>query len=147
MSLPFKLHKDNKSKSIYNWKSRGLKETDEFIEELYERYIYTTHCELCNKEFKSSQDRHMEHNHTTGKFRNITCNSCNHLKHDVKIQSNNTSGYNGISKYYAKTYKQGFSWRFRAIVDGKYKPIKYSIDFDKLVKYADKWKLDNNYLV
>ena len=146
MSLPFKLSKKHKSNTIYNWKRKGLIETDEFIEEIYNRYIIQTNCELCTKEFKSSKDRHMEHDHETGKFRNIACQSCNLRKYDVKIQSNNTSGYKGISKKMNKKYTQGFIWEFEANVEGKQKKIKCSTDFEFLKGWADQWKIDNNYL-
>ena len=141
--LPFKLCKYHKTKKRYEWKSRGLK-TDNF-EDIYNKYIYATHCELCNKQFENTKDRQMEHDHNTGKFRNIVCNSCNQLKADVKLQSNNSSGYKGISKVKNKTCKQGFSWRFRVEINGKNKTIKQSINFDKLVEFAEKWKKENNY--
>jgi hypothetical protein len=145
MELPFKLYRSHKSTTIYNWKRNGLKESDEFIEEIYNRYIVASHCELCNKQFKSSSDRCMEHNNETGKFRNIACSSCNQKKHDVKMNSNNTSGYKGIFKQKSKKCKQGFIWRFQAIVNGKKKFIKNSTDLEFLKGWADKWKIENNY--
>jgi hypothetical protein len=146
MELPFKLRKGHKSYTKCHWKKRtGLKESDEKIEELYNRYIIATHCELCNKQFKSSKDRQMEHDHETGKFRNITCNSCNMKKHDVKMLSNNTSGYKGISKRILKKYKQGFIWVFDAVINGRQKTIKCSTDLEFLKAFADQWKIDNNY--
>ena len=140
--LPFKISEKHKIHLKASWKKRGLN-MDNF-EEIYNKYIYATHCELCNKQFEKSLDRQMEHNHQTGEFRNIVCNRCNALKADKKLQSNNTSGYKGISKAKSKT-KQGFIWRFRAHIDGKEKVIKQSINFDKLVKFAEKWKKENNY--
>ena len=53
------------------------------------------------------------------------------------------SGYKGISKDPKNQYTQGFRWRFRASVDGKTKTIKTSVDLNKLIEFADKWKLDN----
>jgi len=146
MSLPFELYKNHKSITLWSWKTqRRLKETDEFIEELYNKYIHATHCELCNKEFKSTKDRQMEHCHETGIFRNIVCNKCNQLKRDVKFRKDNTSGYKGISKKIKKDCKQGFTWQFQVRVNGKTKTIKSNNDLDKLVAFADKWKLENNY--
>ena len=128
-------------RTIHRWKIRwGLNETDEFIKELYKRFIAQTHCELCGKEFKSSKDRQMEHDHETGKFRNIVCNKCNHRKSDLKLRTDNTSGYKGIS-----WHKSHNMWRFRAMVDGKVKTIKYSTDFEWLKAFADNWKKENNY--
>ena len=119
--------------------------TEEEIEEIYQKYIYATHCELCNKQFKTTKDRHMEHNNNTGEFRNIACSKCNHLKADVKIQSNNTTGYKGICKQYNLKYKQGFIWTFQAQVNGKQKQIKNCVNKEKLIAFAEKWKKDNNY--
>jgi hypothetical protein len=145
MELPFKLRKNHKYFAIWTWKKNGLKESDEFIEELYNRYIVASHCELCNKQFKSSQDRCMDHCHKTGKFRNIACNSCNNLKYDVKMNSNNTSGYKGIFKQKIKKCKQGFTWVFQVNVGGKLKRIKTSTNLEFLKGWADQWKIDNNY--
>jgi len=141
--LPFELYKYHKSKIRCIWKSYGLI-MDNF-EEIYNNYIYATHCQLCNKEFTNTRDRQMEHCHVTGQFRNIVCRSCNQLKADVKLQSNNTSGYKGISKQKEKNCKQGFLWRFQVRINGKIKRIKSSNDLDKLIKFADQWKKDNNY--
>jgi len=145
MELPFELPKHHKCSTLYTWKKRGLITTDDEIQSIYYMYIYTTHCELCNKEFEKRNDRQMEHNHETGEFRNIVCKSCNLKKTDKKIYNHNTSGYTGICKHIYKRCKQGFYWRFRVTIDNKLKTIKSSVDFDKLVEFADKWKIENNY--
>jgi len=141
--LPFELSKKHKVHTKANWKRLGLI-TDNF-EEIYDKYIHASHCELCNKVFTRTKDRHMEHCHTTGEFRNIVCNSCNHLKNDFKFTTKNTSGYRCISKVKDIRKKQGFFWEFKVNIDGKNTKIKQSIDFDKLVKFAEQWKKDNNY--
>ena len=143
MDLPFELYKNHKSHTKYSWKDRGLI-TDEF-EEIYKQYIYSTNCELCGNKYKSRNDRCMEHNHETGEFRNICCNSCNHLKSDKKMQSNNKSGHKYICKQKSLTCKEGFLWRFAVHIDGKCKTIKTSIDLDKLIKFRDQWLEKNNY--
>tara|TARA_R110000824_G_C14687914_1_gene621082 strand:- start:6 stop:458 length:453 start_codon:yes stop_codon:yes gene_type:complete len=145
-----KLHKYHKCRAIADWKRGGLIWTsEEEFEEIYQRYIDSIRCELCNKPYKSTKDRHMDHAHYIddhwGWFRNVICNSCNSRKADNKIPSNNTSGYIGISKQVRKDCKQGFRWVFGAYVNGKNKTIKSSIDFNKLVKFADQWKIDNKY--
>jgi len=143
MELPFKLPKYHKTNTKGQWKIKGLN-MDNF-EEIYQKYIYATHCELCNKQFPNTRDRCMDHNHNTGEFRNIVCQSCNQLKADVKIPSNNTSGYKGICKHKDFQYKQGYRWLFRAIVNGKEKQIKSSVNKEKLIAFAEQWKKDNNY--
>ena len=140
--LPFELKKYHKSKTRCNWKRYGLIMNN--FEEIYNKYIYATHCELCNKQFATIRDRYMEHCHETGQFRNIVCNRCNLLKKDRK-QSNNISGYKGISKITNKSCKQGYFWRFQVKINCKKKTIKTSVDLDKLVKFAEQWKKDNNY--
>jgi len=68
-----------KSKRINNWKRTGLITDD--IDKIYERYMNSTNCECCGKEYNSSQrDKHMDHCHKTGKFRNILCRNCNQLR-------------------------------------------------------------------
>ena len=141
--LPFKLYKDHKANTKRSWKKKGLI-TDNF-EEIYNKYIIATHCQLCNKQFENTINRQMEHCHATGKFRNIVCNSCNQRKADVKVRTDNPSGYKGIYKQIDESFKQGFTWRFQVRINGKQKTIKTSVDFEKLVKFAEKWKKDNNY--
>ncbi len=137
MDLPFELYKYHKRFTKYNWKRHGLI-TDNF-EEIYERYIYCKECDLCGKVFPNTKDRHMEHCHETGEFRNIVCSSCNQRKSDVKIRTHNTSGYKHICKHKGKDYKQGFIWQFQVRIDGKRKTIKQSVNLDKLVEFRDKW--------
>jgi len=141
--LPFELKKYHKSFTRCNWARQGLNLYN--FEEIYNKYIYATHCQLCNKQFATQRERYMEHCHKTGEFRNIVCNSCNQKKTDVKLQSNNTSGYKGISKVKDKKMKQGFRWVFAVNFNGNQKIIKSGKDLDKLVKFAEQWKKDNNY--
>ena len=141
--LPFELKPYHKALMKYSWKRNGLI-MDNF-EEIYNKYIYATHCELCNKQFTKTIDRQMEHDHQTGEFRNIVCNKCNTRKEDRKINSNNTSGYKGIGIRNDKRIKQGYYWEFQVTINGKSKIIKASVDLEKLIKFAEQWKKDNNY--
>ena len=143
MELPFELYKNHKLFSLTTWKYRGLIHDD--YDALYQAYIYATNCDLCGIEYKKRNDRQMEHNHETGEFRNIVCKSCNLRKDDIKIYSHNTSGYTGISKHLNPKCKQGFYWNFRVYIDGKLKTIKTSVDKEKLIEFAIKWKIDNKY--
>ena len=144
------LNKKHKSETKNSWRQNGLiLTTNEEFEEIYQRYISSIHCELCGNAYKSNFNRQMDHVHHIddkwGWFRNVVCNKCNGLKFDRKMNAKNTSGYKGINKQLNKMCKLGFTWRFRATVNGKEKTIKQSVDYDYLKKFADKWKIDNNY--
>ena len=69
-----------KSNRINDWKKRGVIHDD--FNELYEKYINTELCELCNCKLtvdkrKTKTTRCLDHDHETGEFRNVICNSCN----------------------------------------------------------------------
>ena len=63
-----------KSKIMRSWRSAGVKNVNE---KLYNDYIATTYCECCLKEFISSFDRCLDHDHETGEFRWVICRNCN----------------------------------------------------------------------
>lgn len=50
-------------------------------DEVYKRYIQTTHCEFCGVKFeigvRTGNKRCLDHHHSSGEIRNILCNSCN----------------------------------------------------------------------
>ena len=142
------LPKYHKCRTRGKWRQTGLiLLSEEEFDEIYDRYINSTHCEKCGNEYKSTRDRHMDHSHEIddkwGWFRNVLCQSCNG-KRD-RFQKNNTSGYPGISKCLNKECIQGYYWEFAVSINGKYTFIKSSIDKEKLIKFAIKWKVDNNY--
>mgnify|MGYP003679000475 CR=1 FL=1 len=68
-----------KSCAISNWKKRGL--ICDNYEELYDKYINTLECDNCAIELVTghygANRRCMDHDHITGKFRNILCHYCN----------------------------------------------------------------------
>ena len=70
-----KTPKGIKSHAINKWKSRGV--TGDLSKIYDERYLHCTHCEVCNKEFSSTRDRHLDHCHETGLFRQVLCQNCN----------------------------------------------------------------------
>ena len=117
MELPFELSKDHKKNAVSAWKHRGLIHDD--YDALYQAYIYATNCDLCGIEFKNKTQRQMNRNRD--------------------------SGYTGICKEMVKGSKQGFTWKFLVSIDGKRTLIKTSVDKEKLIKFADKWKIDNKY--
>ena len=66
---------NNKNKGTKNkWKHQGI--ICDF-DAIYDIYINTHKCDHCNKEFKSSCDKGLDHCHTCGTVRAILCNSCN----------------------------------------------------------------------
>ena len=71
----YKNPKQYKCCMIAKWKHRGVIYHN--LDELYDVYINTLTCSHCNKEFKTSQERKLDHCHESGKFRAIVCNSCN----------------------------------------------------------------------
>jgi len=64
-----------KSVKISMWKFLGVK-CDDFPS-LYDRYLNCKNCEECGKEGITGHNKMLDHNHKTGEFRNILCNSCN----------------------------------------------------------------------
>ena len=139
----------HKSLTIADWRRFGLiLSSKEEGDEIYDRYINSTHCEKCGNKYKSTRDRHMDHEHLIddkwGSFRNILCRSCNAKR--CKIRSDNTSGYKGIYKLPSKSCNQGYIWDFRVHdKNRKLISIKSSVDKEKLIKFATQWKIDNHY--
>ena len=121
MSLPFPLHKRHRSCTKSAWKRLGVIHPN--LDALYNMFIRTTNCNVCNTEFKSRNDRHMDHDHETGKFRFILCRSCN-LKMDRKVNKNNKLGLKYIGEwkgfYYVKIHrnnKYAYNIKRKSLVD------------------------------
>lgn len=68
-----------KSARISGWKQWGVKSDD--YDALYTKWKETTNCEACDVELiegnKGENKKTLDHDHKTGAFRNILCNSCN----------------------------------------------------------------------
>ena len=67
---------------INMWRHRGLIETDQYtFDELYEAYLCCSECEECGVTLtigkRCKTTKCLDHDHTTGIFRNILCQSCN----------------------------------------------------------------------
>ena len=101
-----------KYKTIYSWKRIGVIYHN--FDELYEVYIKTMNCWHCNKEFNSTFDRCLDHNHETGAFRAIVCHKCNCKDSYLK----NPNGFD------IKKYKQEYSKRRTICLCG----IEYAIN-------------------
>ena len=67
-----------KNRVVAHWKQRGI--IDEDLPSVYDYLIKQTNCMICLKEFKSTQDRHLDHDHSipdAPNIRYICCNHCN----------------------------------------------------------------------
>ena len=144
------MKKNYKTTMRRNWRQKGLVFcSEEEFDEIFERYINSTHCEICNKKYKSSRDKQMDHEHLIngkfGAFRNVLCKSCNNRRSDNKMSSNNTSNVKNIVKEINGECKQGYIWRFQVRLNGKPKNIKSSVNKEWLIEFSEQWKIDNNY--
>ena len=72
-----------KSMMITSWKKKGLINDD--YSKLYDDYLLCSKCDVCNKEFKTRQNKCMDHCHTTGLFRHFLCQSCNNHDYWKKV--------------------------------------------------------------
>ena len=68
--------------TLSSWKSRGLQESKEDLDRIYELYLHQELCNACDCILtrdgdRSSTDASMDHDHDTHRFRHIICNSCN----------------------------------------------------------------------
>jgi len=75
-----KSEKGYKSTRIYKWKSRGVISDD--YDKLYEYFLSIKECENCGIELNvdTYTRKCLDHDHNTGLFRNVLCNSCNLLR-------------------------------------------------------------------
>ena len=71
----------HKTHTISNWKFCGLIETEDYsYDDLYEAYMAQGECESCGKVFIDTKNKHMDHDHKTGLFRDVVCCRCNVLR-------------------------------------------------------------------
>ena len=78
-------HKTTIGKKVHTlarWKQRGLQETKEELDIIYDLYLhqelcYSCDCILTRNGIRCATDPCMDHDHTTNKFRQICCRSCN----------------------------------------------------------------------
>ena len=75
-----------KSRIIGNWKRTGtIGDLSKFYDE---RYLPASSCEVCEKVFKSTNDKCMDHSHTTGEIRHVLCRRCNTYDNWIKVLAN-----------------------------------------------------------
>ena len=93
-----------KSARITCWKQVGVISDD--YDALYNKWKNTTHCEACDVELiegnKGENKKTLDHDHKTGAFRNIVCNSCN-----VKRGNNDR----GVIKQTKAQYNENRKWK------------------------------------
>ena len=66
------------------WKQIGIRCNGEW-EEVYDWYSKTTNCDICDKLFKESTDKCLDHNHDIDGYniRGILCSKCNHYTNEI----------------------------------------------------------------
>jgi len=73
-----KTEEGHKSQKIGHWKYQGMiLQKNQDWESIYYYVVSLDNCEECNKYFKNTRDRHLDHDHQTGFIRNVVCCSCN----------------------------------------------------------------------
>ena len=61
----------------YNeWRKHGIK-WDFKYQDPYEMYLENDKCSLCEKEYKNSSDKNLDHDHLSGHIRGFVCRGCN----------------------------------------------------------------------
>ena len=123
-----------KSNTISNWKRRGLISDD--YDKIYERYLNSTKCELCECLYSPTNWKCMDHNRNTGLFRNIVCNSCNTSSKLREMYKNNTSGYSNIRIIVSGSYRVSVTIKKKC-------HTKTFIKLDDAIIYRDKLKQIN----
>ena len=68
-----------KKHRLYDWKRSGIKIHNN--DEVFNRYVNTNYCDFCNVELeegnRKTNRKCLEHDHTSGYVRGISCNKCN----------------------------------------------------------------------
>jgi hypothetical protein len=71
--------KQKKSHKISEWRTKQkMKETNERFDYIYNRWLTSKNCELCDCEYVLKKNiKVCDHHHLSGHFRNVICNKCN----------------------------------------------------------------------
>lgn len=140
------LSKNHKYQTIYAWKKSGV--ICDYFNMLYEEYIKTTNCNHCGKEFKNSRDRQLDHDHETGLFRKIVCQSCNVCDSYIKYPDGVPSHSERQKKYYEENIEKMREREKKYREDNKDKissrQKKYYIENKgKVITHTKKYYIDN----
>jgi len=80
-----KTEEGKKSIRIKNWKIKGV--ICEDFNKLYDYYLNCWNCEECGielvKGIYGANKKCLDHNHKTGQFRNVLCNTCNIKRYPI----------------------------------------------------------------
>jgi len=77
--------KTQKSRLIIIWRYWGVKGD---LQAIYERWLNTTHCDVCKVSLEGKKC--MDHDHQSGEFRHILCNSCNVNDFWMKVKTSSS---------------------------------------------------------
>ena len=96
--------------TINNWKTRGLiLKEGETYKDIYYYVMSIDNCNQCSVKFNKevhNEKRCMDHDHSSGYFRQVLCQKCN-SGCDRCFQINNKSGYSWISRRKKKKGEYG----------------------------------------
>jgi hypothetical protein len=110
-----------KSARISNWKQWGIISDD--YDALYIKWKETKLCEVCNIELiegnKGKNKKTIDHDHKTGAFRNIVCNSCNVKRgnDDRGVIKQTNEMYNENRKWKRLINKFKLKWAFKNFIN------------------------------
>ena len=77
-----------KSQKITSWRKQGIKSIN--FDLVYERYINTNYCEVCNILLTNGgvdgDNKSLDHQHASGEIRNILCRRCNSMRAKIDLK-------------------------------------------------------------
>ena len=68
--------KNHRNVKYNEWKKIGIK-WDINHQDPYQMYLDNEKCSLCNKQYKNTSDKQLDHDHLSGHIRGFVCRGCN----------------------------------------------------------------------